>query len=99
MKKDNINVIVWDIAGPPEVRSIPNTLEAMQEIVGGWIQVVTVGNSYILVCNEEGRMMNLPPNPYLPSYVGPVFLCRSEGEEFTGVDEDDIEKYVRRPRP
>lgn len=38
------------------------TLEYMQEIVGGWIQVVSFPNGDQLVCNEEGKLKGLPVN-------------------------------------
>ena len=48
-----------------EVDVIP-ALAEMQEIVGGYIEVVKVvmdGVETILVCNEDGRMLKLAENP------------------------------------
>lgn len=46
----------------PRVTVIANTLEAMQSIVGGHIEVVGFTNHNVIVCNEEGRMLGLPEN-------------------------------------
>lgn len=37
-------------------------LKELQEFVGGYIEVVPLGNGKIMVVNEEGRLLNLPPN-------------------------------------
>jgi hypothetical protein len=37
------------------------TLSFMQETVGGYIEIVPLGKK-LLVCNEEGKLKNLPLN-------------------------------------
>lgn len=41
---------------------IVDTLEAMQSIVGGYIEVVGLSEENVIVCNEEGRILGLPAN-------------------------------------
>ena len=38
------------------------TLEELQEFVGGYIEIITLGGGKIMVVNEEGWLLNLPPN-------------------------------------
>lgn len=38
------------------------TLEEMQAIVGGYIQIIYLKDNNVLVVNEEGKMNNLPYN-------------------------------------
>jgi hypothetical protein len=38
------------------------TLEFMQEIVEGYIQIVPMGFDAYMVCNEEGKLKHLPVN-------------------------------------
>ena len=38
------------------------TLEYMQEVVGGYIEIVTFPDRTMLICNEEGRLKGLPIN-------------------------------------
>jgi hypothetical protein len=38
------------------------SLKEMQQIVGGYIQFVYLDANEIMVCNEEGKLMNLPYN-------------------------------------
>lgn len=52
------------VSGVVEVGPIPNNLAALQEIVGGWIEGVTLRDDGThLYCNEEGKLRGLPPNP------------------------------------
>lgn len=84
--KDTIKVIYKPVGKPYEAREIPNTLEACQELVGGYIEAVTICTDLVLVCNEDGRMLGLKSNPYLGyDFVGDWFLCGVDGDEFTDV--------------
>ena len=75
---------------------IPNTLESLQAQVGGYIEVVTV-NSYIaIICNEEGRIKDLPYNCDVCgcSFVGTIRVAGVDGEEFTDVP-IDLKKWKK----
>ena len=39
----------------PEIRDVANDLEALQKLVGGYIETVTAGD-VVIICNEEGKM-------------------------------------------
>ena len=56
MKEDSIQVLKIEPGKAPEVVTIPNTLEAMQQMVGGYIEVIPL-EDVCLVCNEEGKLM------------------------------------------
>jgi hypothetical protein len=45
-----------------EIKEI--NLAALQEGVGGWVQAIDLSETVVLWCNEEGKMINLPHNPY-----------------------------------
>lgn len=42
--------------------TIPNTLEKMQELVGGYIEAVRFADGAVLICNEEGKLNGMKPN-------------------------------------
>lgn len=69
----------------PKIIDIDNTLEALQTAVGGYIETVTVASDCLIICNEEGRLLNLPFNCRLCGrvFVGPVLLVGVKGDEFT----------------
>lgn len=70
------------------VTNISPTLRNLQRIVGGHIETVSVGFNSVLICNEEGKLRNLPRNFYLGSFpygdtiVGEVVVVGVDGEEF-----------------
>lgn len=38
------------------------TLEELQEYVGGYIEIVRLSDKFLMVVNEEGKLLNLPFN-------------------------------------
>ena len=77
---------------------VENTLEALQGRVGGYIQTVDLNNGLIAICNEDGKLEELPPVALLISpdggiaydaLCGPVVVCRAKGDEFTDIQPDD----------
>ena len=101
---DKINVLVIYPNKNPELRCIDNELEPLQEIVGGHIEAVTISESTVIICNEEGRLLNLPYNFSMTvfgrvyDFVGPIIICGYEGDELTDCPEpvrQRIEKLKR----
>ena len=50
------------------------TLEELQSIVGGYIEVIRLPDERILIVNEEGRLRNLPPNPAASAAAGRLIV-------------------------
>ena len=69
---------------------ISNTLENLQRTVGGYIETVTLMKDVVLICNEEGRLMNLPYNCEICGidFVGTIIAAGVKGEEFADFPED-----------
>lgn len=72
------------------IREIPNTLEALQKAVEGYIETVTVSagdKKLVIICNEEGKLTGMAPNFKIGSeqIVGTVIVVGVDGEEFTDV--------------
>ena len=67
--------------------NISNTLENFQRTVGGFIEVVRLSADSAIICNEEGRLMQLPYNTTIcgVDFVGTIFLVGVDGEEFCDV--------------
>ena len=59
MNKQEIKVFVKEPGKAPALRSVPNELAALQEVVGGYIETVTVASDLVIICNEEGRLQGL----------------------------------------
>ena len=103
-----MRVLVVEPEHRPEVREIDGSLESMQAIVGGLIQPVSLFNddSVLLVCNDEGKVMNLPANRGLRNEDGQIydivcgtfFLCGAPGnsDHLTSLTPEQIERYSKR---
>jgi hypothetical protein len=93
-----IKIVVVEPGKLPYKKEIPDTLEAKQKIVGGWIEVVTMGettngNRLCIVCNEEGKLQGLEPNRLIRGFdmmVGTFFLSSYDqmGNDTTLTDPD-----------
>ena len=66
---------------------IDNTLEALQKLVGGFIESVTLSEDLCIICNEEGRILGLEPNCTVcgVDFVGPIIFVGIDGDEFASI--------------
>ena len=89
----------------PVTMELSDSLEAMQELVGGLIQVVyPFADQAALVCNDEGKLMGLPFNRALQDendriydvICGTFFICGvpEDGDSFTDLTPDQLDYYT-----
>ena len=71
------------------ITRIRNNLKDLQKAVGGYIEAVTISPDIVILCNEEGRLDNLPYNCEIAgiSFVGTIIAVGVEGEEFADLPE------------
>lgn len=50
------------------------SLKECQEMVGGYIEIVRLGEGWILVVNEDGIRLDLPANAYASALTGQLIL-------------------------
>lgn len=65
MKEEKIRVLALLPTEYAKTVTIDNTLEAMQQFVGGLIECLPMDDpeaDIVLVCNDEGKLLQLPPN-------------------------------------
>ena len=103
-----MQILVVEPERRPEVRKIDGSLKSMQEVVGGLIQTVYLFDdpAVVLVCNDEGKLMNLPANRGLRDgngqiydiVAGTFFLCGApaDSDHFISLTQEQIEKYRER---
>jgi hypothetical protein len=93
----------------PVVKEIDSSLEAMQEIVDGYIQALFPFDEPVaLICNEEGKLHGLPLNRALRDDAGNVydvisgtfFLCSAppDQDSFASLSDDEIQHFMERFR-
>lgn len=89
------------VGSSPLELTIPRGLEAMQQQVGGYIEMVTLEEGIDLVCNEEGKLQGLPANRVIPelrdTIRGDFFISRHDDEgETIDLTDEDVKKYTKR---
>ncbi len=86
-----MRVIRKDPGRPPELVEMENTLEALQQAVGGYIETVTFSPDASVVCNEEGRLRGMAPNCSFLGipFVGPILVVGIDGDEMCSLDDRD----------
>lgn len=80
---------------------IDGSLEAMQKLVGGYIEYVALPNGLALICNEEGLLHELTMHHavvlddgrYMP-ISGDFFVCRSEDADLVSIKGEDFVKLA-----
>jgi hypothetical protein len=94
-----ISVIHFRVGQEPEQVSVPNELSSFQKLVAGYIEAVPLGAGLMLICNEDGMSLNLPPNRRVHGLMilGDFFICRIGSEEFASVQVGDLEEVNAGP--
>lgn len=88
----------------PQVVEIENELEVLQKMVGGLIQAVyPFEDEVCLICNDEGKLLNLKSNRALYDngsvydVIAGDFLVVGTGmEDFCSLTDEQIERYEKR---
>ena len=100
-------ILVIEPGKVPETRDISGGLREIQSIVGGYIEAVHPFDDpdIALVCNEEGKFMNVLPNRALRDkngqmydiVFGTFFLCGTPAdcEYFTSLTSEQIAEYEK----
>ena len=102
-----MKIIVVEPQKKPVVQEIDAGLEAMQKIVGGSIEAVYPFDEPVaLICNEAGKLLNLPLNRALRDDDGNVydiisgtfFLCAAppDSDRFAGLTDQQVKTYMER---
>ena len=83
MQKE-IKVMICEPGKSPRPTTIKNTLEELQNIVGGYIETHTFETDACVICNEEGRLRNLAPcMKFLGTeFVGTCIVAGVDGDVF-----------------
>lgn len=58
-----------------------------RQLWGGYIETVTLGTDWTIICNEEGRLIGMPYNCNVcgVDFVGPIVFIGVDGEEFANL--------------
>ena len=91
-----IRILYKEVGKEPQIMFIDNTLEAKQKLVGGLIEVVPY-EDVLIICNEEGKLLNMPPNLVFEyDYIaGNCFVIGDDykNADFKSLTDEEILKY------
>lgn len=91
-------VVPADKDKKPYKTYIDDSLEAFQQMVGGYIETVPVARDVIAVVNEEGLLLGLPVNRRMPQLVGDLFLMSRAIDRygrFNGLTQQQADAWLR----
>ena len=88
-----MKAIIKEPGKKPRITEIENRLSALQEAVGGYIETVTFAEDCCIICNEEGRLQELPYNLTFcrVSFVGTILFIGVLGDEFADLSKEYAE--------
>jgi hypothetical protein len=91
-----MKVVLVVVNKDPVITEIDNSLKGLQAVVGGYIESVSLSpyeHQLVLICNEEGKLIGLPPNRLLGNDIimGTFFITKANDEgDFVSLDDDDL---------
>lgn len=93
---ERIHILMVAPWSAPKIVTIPNTLEVFQAIVGGLIQAVPLEANVDIICNEEGKLMRLPPNRRVGWDIifGTFLVVGVSGENFDSLPDEKVAQYM-----
>lgn len=103
MKEKDIKVLMVEPGKAPAVTTIKNELHSLQEAVSigaecvGYIEIIGIDDNVCILCNEEGKLINLEPNRrFYNDVICGVFYVVGEDDEgnLTSLPEKFIKYYT-----
>lgn len=99
-----MRIVVVEPFKCPEVKAINNTLESMQQLVGGTIQAIyPFDDPVAIIANDEGKIQGLLPNRGLCDddgelydiICGSFFVCGLTEDNFGSLTEEQVERFTK----
>ena len=108
-ERTTIDVIMVEPGKEARMMALADNLEAMQKAVGGLIEeYIPYEDEVALICNDEGKMLGMPPSRAIRAedgqvidiIAGPFFIAYApvESEKFLSMPDELREKYLEKFR-
>ena len=98
---EQMTVLMVEPGYVPYEKTIPNTLEAKQELVGGLITAIYPYEEMVaIVANDEGILLNMDFNRSVEGgyggVFGPFFVCGLTEDSFCSLPPDQMERFKKK---
>jgi len=98
---EQMTVLMVEPGYVPYEKTIPNTLEAKQELVGGLITAIYPYEEMVaIVANDEGILLNMDFNRSVEGgyggVFGPFFVCGLTEDDFCSLPPDQMERFKKK---
>ena len=102
-----MEVLLVEPGKEARIAEIGNDLKSLQAAVGGYIEAIyPFDDPVALVCNDEGKIMQMPLNRALrgedgkiyDAIAGPFFVCGIGEDDFCSLPKDLQAKYLEKFR-
>ena len=98
---EQMTVLMVEPGYAPYEKTIPNTLEAKQELVGGLITAIYPYEEMVaIVANDEGILLNMEFNRSVEGGYGGVFgsffVCGLTEDDFCSLPPDQMERFKKK---
>lgn len=92
-----MKIIIKEPGQRPRTTEIENSLSALQQAVGGYIETLTFTEDCCIICNEEGRLQGLPYNLTFGGilFVGTILFVGVAGDEFVDLSECQVRTIMK----
>lgn len=93
-----IRVVLVEAGKPPYVKTIRNSIESLQKVVGGDIQMLGLSVGETLVCNDEGKLLGLDGNRRVGNDIiaGTFFIAGdNEDGELVSLNDEQVYRYTQ----
>ena len=106
---NELKVLVKKVDEMPEIKTIDSSLESLQKVVGGLIEVVYITDDILLIINEEGKINDSEMNftwvtieeeenkfyyHFKDFIFGDVFFVGDGGSTFKSLTDEQIHSIV-----
>lgn len=87
-----IRIMVKKVNQKHSVETVDDCLDTYHNLVGGFIEIVRLGNGICMVCDDEGKLKDYEPNLLFPNDIimGDVFFCSEKDAEFASLSDEQV---------
>lgn len=89
-----MNIIVFEPYMQQYSKEIEGTTDSMKLVVGGELEVISLNDSYLLVCNKDGISLRLRQNNHRDNMVGIFFVAKNIDGKIVGLEKLEARKFT-----